>query len=214
MLFVRRNTRIPVPQPRYAIGDSWLLMDRIEGHSLDRTWETLSLFMQFRIACTLRCYVKQLRGFTSTLPGHDGIVSGDPFFCCEHGPFEDANRLRLFCEMVAFMGWCNLVHFPAYRAPPTVTAHEPWPLVFSHTDIHPGNVILDNNNVLWLIDWAHAQFLPPWIDSIVMKLPSNWPRSWMKWTSFIAGSVPPRYDYMWTLAISHFEYVDSTRHPL
>ena len=112
MLFVRRNTMIPVPQPRYAIGDSWLLMDRIEGQSLDRTWETLSLFMQFRIACTLRCYVKQLRGFTSTLPGHDGIVSGDPFFCCEHGPFEDANRLRLFCEMVAFMGWCNLVHFP------------------------------------------------------------------------------------------------------
>ena len=66
-------------------------MDRIEGHSRDRTWETLSLFMQFRIACTLRCYVKQLHSFTSTLPGHDGIVSGDPFFCSEHGPFEDAN---------------------------------------------------------------------------------------------------------------------------
>ena len=213
MLFVRRNTRVPVPQPRYAIGDSWLLMDRIEGHSLDRTWETLSLFMQFRIACTLRCYVKQLRGLTSTLPGHDGIVSGDPFFCCEHGPFEDSNRLRLFCEMVAFRSWRNLIRFPAYRDPPTVT-HEAWPLVFSHTDIHPGNVMLDNNNVLWLIDWAHAQFLPPWVDSIVMKLPDCCPPSWTRWRSFIAGSVPPKYYYMWNLAFSQFDSVDSTRHPL
>ena len=214
MLFVRRNTRIPVPQPRYAIGDSWLLMDRIEGHSLDRTWETLSLFMQFRIACTLRCYVKQLHSLTSTLPGHDGIVSGDPFFCCEHGPFEDSNRLRLFCEMVAFESWRNLAHLPAYKDPPTISAHETWSLVFSHTDIHPGNVMLDNNNIVWLIDWADAEFLPAWVESSVMKLSHKWPLSWMRWTSFIAGNVPPRYGYLWELAFLQFDNVDSTRHTL
>lgn len=215
MVFVRKNTTIPVPQPRFHFVKPWLLMDRIDGCSLDQCWGTLNPFMQFRVACTLRLYLKQLRRLTSTVPGHDGIIAGEPFAGSEHGPVEDANCLRLFCEMVAHTGWRHRVRYHRDRFgdsdPPVTGVGEPWPLVFVHADLHPGNIILSKDNVLWLIDWAHSAFLPPWIVSVYLNvIAERQPPSWNRWKHFIAGNFP-QYDYLWKMAFVHFKLVSSER---
>lgn len=42
------------------------------------------------------------------------------------------------------------------------------PLVLTHLDIHPDNVILDNDNRVWLIDWELAGFYPQWFEYVGM----------------------------------------------
>ena len=59
--FVRQNTTIPVPRIHQATC-GWPVMDFIEGEMLCLCWDRLSPLMQFRVACTMRLYVKQLRG--------------------------------------------------------------------------------------------------------------------------------------------------------
>ena len=106
MDFVRRKTSIPIPRdlrPDVSI----LVTDFIDGQMLYECWNKLGRFMQFRVACTLRLYLKQLRSLTSPLPGAlgDQIVSGFLFEESEYGPFRSALRFRRFCEYIAFVGW-------------------------------------------------------------------------------------------------------------
>lgn len=56
--YVRRHTRIPVPQVRHRYLDEWLVSDFIEGVMLFECWERQTAWMKFRIACTIRSYLK------------------------------------------------------------------------------------------------------------------------------------------------------------
>ena len=80
MDFIRRNTTIPVPQPRHRHVVNWLITDYVPGRTLEECWDSLSMFMQFRIACTLRGYIKQLQSLKGSTPGApDGYVRGALF---------------------------------------------------------------------------------------------------------------------------------------
>ena len=43
------------------------------------------------------------------------------------------------------------------------------PLVFTHQDLNPRNIIVGEDGRLWLIDWAWAGYYPPWFEYVTMR---------------------------------------------
>lgn len=201
MLYVREHTTIPVPQPRYTHCTEYLVMDFVEGRMLYECWDSLSHFMQFRIACTMRGYVNQLRELHGTIPGSpsNGLMNGPLFDDYTFGPFNSSLHFRRFCTRIAQVGWLrNIDDRKAQGLPPRPPPllHDEWPLCFVHGDLNLANIILSNNGVLWLVDWAHSGFFPPWLESVAMGFARKNPQSWRKYHWFMVG-VYPRFNDFW-----------------
>ena len=62
------------------------------------------------------------------------------------------------------------------------------PLVLTHLDIHPDNVIVGDDGRVWLIDWELAGFYPQWFEYVGMV--DRWEMfgRWERWVlGFMAG---------------------------
>ena len=44
------------------------------------------------------------------------------------------------------------------------------PLVLTHQDLNLRNVILSDDGRLWIIDWAWAEYYPPWFEYVAMNV--------------------------------------------
>lgn len=42
------------------------------------------------------------------------------------------------------------------------------PLVFTHNDLNPRNIIAGEDGRLWVVDWAWSGFYPPWFEFCAM----------------------------------------------
>ncbi len=42
------------------------------------------------------------------------------------------------------------------------------PLVLTHQDINPRNIIVGEDGRIWMIDWAWSGYYPPWFEYITM----------------------------------------------
>ncbi|KAI4519610.1 hypothetical protein K525DRAFT_205665 [Schizophyllum commune Loenen D] len=214
--YVRRHTSIPVPRA-FRPDLSCLVMDLIEGENLLECWGKLSRFMQFRVACTLRLYVKQLCSLTSSRLGgpENGRLSGLLFQDQAYGPFPSTLRFQRFCEHVVFTAWEALDArkcAPGAPLPPIPQCNGNWDPVFVHGDLNPSNLILDKRNTLWIVDWATAGFYPAFMESQAMRFLNDrvWggnfdkiPRSWRQYREFIAGKTAAEDDKFW-------DYFEST----
>ncbi|KAL1673451.1 hypothetical protein EV122DRAFT_283000 [Schizophyllum commune] len=214
--YVRHHTSVPVPRA-FRPDLSSLVMDLIEGENLLECWGELSRFMQFRVACTLRLYVKQLRSLTSSRVGgpENGRVSGLLFQDRAFGPFSSTSRFRRFCEHVVFIAWEDMDArkcAPGAPLPPIPQCKGSWDPVFVHGDLNPSNLILDKRNTLWVVDWATAGFYPAFMESQTMRFFNDrvWggdfdkiPRSWRQYREFIAGTTDVESDRFW----DYFEYI-------
>jgi len=207
MIFVRQHTRIPVPQPRHRHLTRHLVMDFIEGQTLFDCWDNLGFLMQIRIACTLRTYISQLRLLRRDVPGTVATctVGGVLFNDQRLGPFPSSTELRRYCEFGAYHGWASAtvgcisqgLHSETLPPPP-LGGH--WPLCFVHGDLNLRNLILSQDRVLWIIDWAESGFLPPWLETIAIKNDPDAPTSWKRFRWFVAGSWPS-YEAFWDFFI-------------
>lgn len=197
MEYVREHTTIPVPRVYHPHLD-WLVMDHVDGEMLYECWHKQSAFMQFRIACTLRLYLKQLRSLKGAEIGAlgSGRVFGILFQDYEFGPFDSISRFKRFCEYVSLVGWEMQTASSRSRSLPAPSAPRlplDWNPVFTHGDLNPSNILLDKRGTLWFIDWAFAGFYPPWMDSLVMRhfdeevFRNSVSPSWVSYRQFIAG---------------------------
>ncbi|KIM28897.1 hypothetical protein M408DRAFT_135024 [Serendipita vermifera MAFF 305830] len=197
MLFLRQHTNIPIPQPRFLTSKEFV-MDHVEGTVLGDCWGKLSWFTQFRVACTLRLYIRQLRGLTRDAPGPiAGPVRGPMFDLKElTNTFENWVMFRSWVEVAAARGWRQKTQtskqrygpFPLYISPEISFT----PLVFTHGDLHPGNLILSSTGKLSVIDWGESGYYPPWFQWVSMNYHCTGarpqPKTWRRWIGFITGA--------------------------
>jgi len=201
MQYVRAHTQVPVPQPRcLTLSKKWLIMDFIQGRMLEECWDSLGFFRQFRIACTLRKYISQLRRLSSTAPGSDGMVGGVLFDERQLGPIPSALDFKLWCNQIAQLGWSYWARSMKSQGvlcdvtpPPKVV--DDWDLTFVHTDLNMSNILLSDDGVLWVVDWAEAGFYPKWLESVGMNRFYDEPDSWRRYRWFIAGTYPDYEDF-------------------
>ncbi|TFK68381.1 hypothetical protein BDN72DRAFT_960296 [Pluteus cervinus] len=188
--FVRRNTTVPVPQPRYPHIRRWLVTDFIEGRLLEDCWESLDDFMRFRIASTLRLYVRQFRRLQSDSTGCpiSGVAHGAPLFeDPKFGPF------TYKCGVISRKPWSATVKFDLAMIssfPPLISPE--WSLVFTHRNLNLTSILLARDKTLWIVGWDSAGFLPVWMESVGMsgRLDRVEPESWLQLQWYIAGSQP------------------------
>ncbi|RPD67515.1 hypothetical protein L226DRAFT_478029 [Lentinus tigrinus ALCF2SS1-7] len=207
MEYVRQNTSIPIPRT-YLPNISMLVMDFIDGDMLHECWNKLGLFRRFRIACTLRVYVNQMRTLRRPAVGavDTGYMGGILFGDSRHGPFESLSRFRRFCEYVACVGWRPLVALARIRGekpPPMPRPSLDWTPVFTHGDLNPSNVLIDRQGTVWIIDWDSAGFYPSCIESVAMWHvdvnihPDDDAISWHGYRWFIAGKTTEEEEQFW-----------------
>ncbi|EKJ74205.1 hypothetical protein FPSE_05502 [Fusarium pseudograminearum CS3096] len=112
-------------------------MDRIYGTTLDIVWPDLGWITSLRLAFQLRSAINRLRAQPSAVD-----------------------------DFLDF--WANLVSARLeFKKTPTEHSIRTKPIlpytrsfVFTHHDLAPRNIILDNNNQLWLLDWDLAGYYP------------------------------------------------------
>ena len=166
--FVRRNTSISVPRI-HTTPSGYTVMDFIDGEMLCSCWHKLSTLMQFRIACTMRLYVKQLRSLKNKTVGalENGHVGGIAFELDDYGTFKSSEHFARFCEWVALDIWAERAVVPSKSrvARPQID----WSPVFTHGDLNSSNILLDKRGSLWIIDWEMAGFYPSSMEAHCMR---------------------------------------------
>ncbi len=224
--YARSRLDIPIPQPRYPHLTYSLVTDFIQGKPLNQCWESLGIYMQFRIACTLRTYVLKMRRLTQATPGspNGGHVHGFVFSNGLYsGPFASAATFQRYIHRVTYHGW--LAEWNSYAEalkdgrPTGPRPEQPTfidsdnALVFTHADISPSNLILSDEGILWLIDWATCGFYPEWIESLAMYryAGERSPKRWNYLTWFAVGPLPKNsysWDYYFLAESDHYSSME------
>jgi aminoglycoside phosphotransferase (APT) family kinase protein len=168
---LRTMTTIPVPEVRQVVVNAsstatYLVMEYIDGETLASCWHRLSLLSKLRIAWTLRGYVGQLRRLRRAVPGTlDGAQCTGPLFTdYGAGPFAAYDELTTWLNHKLHVSQ-RMKHAPL-DAP---LFDNSWPLVFTHQDLCPRNIILGHDGKVYLLDWETSGFYPAWFEYVGMR---------------------------------------------
>ncbi|KAK2863694.1 hypothetical protein FQN49_004090 [Arthroderma sp. PD_2] len=162
MQYVRQHTTIPVPRVTevYSFGDrQHLVMELVDGQTLDCAWPDLTAEQRQNVVQEFTAYVEQLRGLippkegavgsTKLGPGYDHRL-GDRHF----GPFENIADFHYHVRRGIPIGFweeaVSHVHNPS----------KPYTTKYSHADLCPNNVLVNNGKIAAIIDWEFAGWFP------------------------------------------------------
>ena len=219
MLLVSTMTTIPVPRVRKYVtwnSDVWVFMEYIGGRNLEEAWPSLSVFKKLWIIWKLRDYVHQLRRIPLAEPRTPGPVdgSGKPQRCIGYyftelsaGPFASYAELTAWYDKRAEIA-VRLNHLACEasgKAPSlslkNLVFDDSAPLVLTHGDITPRNVILGDDGRLWLVDWGFSGVYPSWLEYACMAAYRNAsaPRLWRWSVPLVTGWYPSQLSYLQAL---------------
>jgi len=219
---VQTQTTIPVPRPYRYIQtdpqkDGYLVLPYLQGRSIESSWTGLNIWRKFSIAWTLRGYVRQLRRVRHALPDGSeqqwpGPVSSVPARC-EHELFFSTIGSDPFHNQSQLHDWYDHkleVSKKWKKAPENALQYDrSLPLVFTHLDISPQNLILDDQNRLWLIDFGFSGYFDKSFEYLGMRI--GWD-SFGRWTSrilawFVTGYYGRHWEFLrnigWALNVGY-----------
>lgn len=185
---------VPAPNDQ----GSYLIMTRIHGRVLSNAWASLSWWRTLRLGFQLAGFVKLMRGVTSLV---GGSLSTGVALCAALDEDKFGPDLRVspsaFAEYINW--WTQLSRPPRFSARPEFMVHPEKTHVFNHMDLSPHNMIMDDNYLLWLIDWQDCGFYPPYMEHDGMRLNMILDNTWTgviahwRWQLFrwmVTGSHP------------------------
>ena len=162
---VYSKTNIPVPRVHRTITRKTviiIIMDYIPGRTLAEVWSTYSVWKKIRVAFTLRSYIRQLRRLKASPSTPPGPLSAHGPRTCDlpsifgcivsyRGPFASYPEFSAFFNDRCKMGldYSDVPEDHPWRREPFDDSS---PLVLSHMDLNPRNIIVGEDGRLWLID--------------------------------------------------------------
>ncbi|CZR60223.1 uncharacterized protein PAC_10119 [Phialocephala subalpina] len=224
MLFVSRETTIPVPRV-YAIytateissytntrvESNYIVMEYLEGETLDFEWGLLSAQQKDRISAQLREHMNQLRSIPS--PGYYGSIGRRGLLDCIFwtgndacapldGPFDTEHALNEAMRSKFIYNNLSPAKAEFYRRafPVVLKGHAP---TFTHGDFQRKNIIIkrispavsvdastgvehlnleDDTFDLAIIDWENSGWYPDyWESAIALFACGRWSDDWHVW---------------------------------
>lgn len=176
MRFVQANTTIPVPTVLAQWKDGgryFVLAQKIAGQPLDVAWPNLSTADKSRIAEQTALYLSQLRELQSArmqsvdgAPLHLSRLFGDEA-AGPHGPISTIEVL--WAEMSGELqgaSWESICDVLDEMPPAT-------PYTFTHGDLSPANILVENGNLAGIIGWEDSGYLPVWWEYVQTRLTSG-----------------------------------------
>lgn len=174
MQFISENTTIPVPKVYSAFehgGRTFILMERIQGEPLCQGWVQRPAKSQARILNQLKAMTEQLRA----IPPQDvrGVadVTEGPIYDQRlpkkdlWGPFPTIDTFHKelrFGQEIEDFNEHQLSNLPGLAD--LVAFHrQPWPRPsFTHGDLSSLNILVRGDDVVGIIDWETAGWMPPY----------------------------------------------------
>ncbi|KAF2759358.1 kinase-like protein [Pseudovirgaria hyperparasitica] len=171
MELVAEKTSIRVPKVHrsffvqsYGLFQSlgYIVMDYIDGLSLDKCWETLPQSTRDDIIHQVADMIAQLQSVQLPTPGPlgGGPSQGKWFTPYGAGPFTGPLDLeKYFNERLQIAKNFSRVSksIPPFNLETSI-------FVLTHLDIAPRNLVLDSDGKVWLIDWANSGAYPPMLE--------------------------------------------------
>ncbi|KAF9073107.1 hypothetical protein BDP27DRAFT_1319400 [Rhodocollybia butyracea] len=166
--------------------------------------------------CALWWYIHQVKNVPLPNPDMPGPFDGTglPLLCRgTQFPNNGAGPLKIYHELIIWFDYQLYSHqVRLYRAwgllwkspkfPQPVGSGNP--LVFCHNELNMRNIMLDDNNRVWLLDWEYSGAYPPWFDYAVLQGRANavnhdrrLPRLFRLFIPIIAGNHSLIYHHYW-----------------
>ncbi|KAM5442017.1 hypothetical protein MferCBS31731_002846 [Microsporum ferrugineum] len=188
LLAIRRARQLGISVPRiqrvvesHHHNNIYVISDRVRGHTLEEAWVSLSWLRSLLLAMQLRRFVRRMRTLTSKTAGSlsDGkcrsMWLGNYYGLPPHASSETITAFVRF--------WYNVSSSRKRKAYRTSTCTSPFepdrysPLTFSHQDLAPRNIIVDEKFRLWLLDWDQSGWYPIYFEYVCMQnfsVPLSW----------------------------------------
>ncbi|PCH40714.1 hypothetical protein WOLCODRAFT_99149 [Wolfiporia cocos MD-104 SS10] len=215
---VRESTTIPVPAVRRYLtvnGNNAIVMDYILGQTLENCWGQLGFWRRLRVVWTIRRYIRQLQRVlvpgtprSKQFPGRIGnepqLCYGPMFSVYGGGPFASYDELTSW-----FMHKLDVNQRIKKTPVEDFTFDSSLPLVLTHLDLNPRNLMIDHDSYVWLIDWEHAGFYPQWFEYVAMLNGWEMLGRWRGWIlGFMAGLYRRQTSFIakisWAIETGHF----------
>ncbi|CAG8104885.1 unnamed protein product [Penicillium nalgiovense] len=185
MRYVSENTTIPIPHVHetrnHDGGLKSILMDYIEGQTLQDAWSNMIPSQKMSIAEELRGYIRQLQGLKHDHPRHfsrKSIYTRRPVYLDEY----------LFSRLTTSVPDLVQNYMGINRADDN--------MVFTHGDLAPRNILVDDHgHVTAVLDWELAGWHPEWVETVRAYTFCN---DIPGWTAYLSAVFPPNHatEYM------------------
>ncbi|KAF3924186.1 hypothetical protein ABW21_db0200973 [Orbilia brochopaga] len=173
--FVKARTSVPVPEV-YDVYEKtqiiYIFMSKVEGKTLASVWDKLSDEAAAKVASQLKKYIHEWQSLTSEFYGNvAGGPCGEIFFGHNsmrspdqtnptYGPYSSREEYNagLLEALTNSRPW-GMRDKRQERVEETIRALNDEKKVFSHGDLHTGNIMVsDSGDVTGILDWATACF--------------------------------------------------------
>lgn len=150
--------RVIIP-PEEELSFPLIVMDRVHGSTLEELWPKLGWWRTARLAWQLRLWIQAMQNAHSQVGGGlaTGIFYSQWLQDCS-GPKDGASPE----EFTSFLNWCirppkslGLIKRTKTALLQPLKTHS-----FVHQDLVPRNMIIDDDNNLWVVDWGSAGWYP------------------------------------------------------
>ncbi|KAG4431930.1 hypothetical protein IFR05_012575 [Cadophora sp. M221] len=176
------GVRVPAVKRIVKSGDyNYLIMERIDGVTLEEAWPKLGWFATIRLALQLRWFFYLEDHFM--LPPKSSSAASTTFIQF----WTSFTSIRQAMKTAAQDPVPSTTCTPAAPATPNT-------LVFTHHDLAPRNILVDSLGRLWVVDWDYAGFYPRYFEYAAMhnfNVPQAWTRfaraRWSLFTWITAG---------------------------
>jgi len=173
-----RDLDIRVPKIRRIItkdGVSYIIMDRVDGLTLEECWPSLGLFATIKLACELRKFVRRMQEVSSLTAG--GLKTGE----CNSFWLENYYGLPVHATPSGVQSFIMFwLRYPGenprlypdpemHRKYITLAPSLPTRFVFIYQDLAPRNIMIDKDRRIWLVDWNSAGFYPVHFEYVGMQ---------------------------------------------
>lgn len=220
MDLTRKQTQIAVPRLRrliqhdHAEGYGLIVMDFVEhSRRLKDAWPSLSFWKKLKVVLTMRLYMRQLRRVQypphQNTPGPIGsepqVCNGLQFGLDPKGPFPTISALDTYFREEHENAEYRASEYgaPSPNCKP-LDASMFSPLVFTHNDLNMRNLLLDDNGVLWVVDFGWAGFYPRWFEYLGMIYASQKDKDPESWLNCIQYMVEPAFEIQqWMKSIGY-----------
>lgn len=179
---------------------TYLIMERIDGVTLEEAWPKLGWFTTIKFALQLRWFVRLLRSLTSSTAG--SLLSGEcrSFYLEDRFMLPPKSSPAVITSFIQFWTCFTSIGQAMKSAAQdpvpstTFTPVTPNTLVFTHHDLAPRNLLIDRIGQLWILDWDYAGWYPRYFEYAAMQnfpVPQAWTRfaraRWFLFTCITVG---------------------------
>lgn len=171
--YLAENTSIPVPKVHCSFlhkGKAYIVMERVQGQELSTALKTMSPESLSDIFLQLRSMVHELRALVPPGTGIESCIGGSLYDSRIH---RGSTRFGPFKTIAEFHSWLRK-DFTHQNLRNRVLDQDtedledmmrrqdgPWPPpVFTHGDLNPFNILVQDGRVVSIVDWEFAGWYP------------------------------------------------------